>query len=395
MQAMLNSFSRLTPRGRMAVRLSFFYAGLFAVNGIYTPFWSVWLKAQGMTAEQIGLLLAVCVWARIIANPIAGHIADIYGGRRQLIICLFAVSLIAALSFGLVDGFWWFLGITLVLGLFWGPAAPLGDSLAILVCLEHKLDFGWIRSWGSMAFVGVVAFVGWLLKDRSDSWIYILFCCGLTFSLISGFALPHSAMARPKHKQRAPIVRLLGNPMFLLLLVAGGLGQASHAMYYVFGSLHWSGAGLGDGTIGLLWAEGVIAEIGVFAISGLLLRRLEPGTLLLLGGLGGILRWTVTAFTADVSILAVLQPLHGLTFCANFLGATYFIGRNVRVDVSASAQSLNAVASSAAMGLGMFFAGPLYSLLGGEAFLVMSLLSACSALGAWQLQRRWRGGEIG
>ena len=138
-----------------------------------------------------------------------------------------------------------------------------------------------------------------------------------------------------------------------------------------------------------------VIEIGVFAISGLLLRRLEPGTLLLLGGLGGILRWTVTAFTADVSILAVLQPLHGLTFCANFLGATYFIGRNVRVDVSASAQSLNAVASSAAMGLGMFFAGPLYSLLGGEAFLVMSLLSACSALGAWQLQRRWRGGEIG
>jgi MFS1 family protein len=53
-----------------------------------------------------------------------------------------------------------------------------------------------------------------------------------------------------------------------LFLLAASMIQASHALYYTFGTLHWRAQGFADGTIGALWALGVLAEIGLFAVSG-------------------------------------------------------------------------------------------------------------------------------
>ena len=41
---------------------------------------------------------------------------------------------------------------------------------------------------------------------------------------------------------------------FLLFLLAVGAIQASHAMFYVFGVLHWRAQGLSAGYIATLWA---------------------------------------------------------------------------------------------------------------------------------------------
>ena len=39
-------------------RVALFYAGLFFVVGIHMPFFPVWLKAKGLDAEAIGLVIA-------------------------------------------------------------------------------------------------------------------------------------------------------------------------------------------------------------------------------------------------------------------------------------------------------------------------------------------------
>ena len=66
----------------------------------------------------------------------------------------------------------------------------------------------------------------------------------------------------------ADAVKLAHSPTFLLFLLAASTIQASHALYYTFGTLHWRAQGFADGTIGALWALGVVAEIGLFAVSG-------------------------------------------------------------------------------------------------------------------------------
>jgi MFS transporter, PPP family, 3-phenylpropionic acid transporter len=107
-----------------------------------------------------------------------------------------------------------------------------------------------------------------------------------------------------------------------------------------------------------------------------------------LGGIAGIVRWSLIGIVPGLGAAAVLQLLHGLTFGASHLGAMHFMARAVPPGAAASAQSLYA-AISAGLGSGivMLAAGTLYSAYGGHAYLFMAVLSAGGLLGTVVLAR--------
>jgi PPP family 3-phenylpropionic acid transporter len=59
-----------------ALRLSTFYAATFLVTGIQLPFWPIWLASRGLTAREIGVLLAAAIWVKVISTPAIGALAD-------------------------------------------------------------------------------------------------------------------------------------------------------------------------------------------------------------------------------------------------------------------------------------------------------------------------------
>ena len=160
-------------------------------------------------------------------------------------------------------------------------------------------------------------------------------------------------------------------------------------MYYAFGTLHWRAVGYSDAVIGWLWAEGVIAEIILFAFGGALVRRLGPARLIVLAGMAGIVRWSATGLSDALPVLVMVQALHAFTFGAAHLGAIYFIARTVPPALSATAQSLY---SAAVMGLGLGLAilasGSLYAAFGGKAYFAMAALGALGSVLAVILARR-------
>ena len=132
--------------------------------------------------------------------------------------------------------------------------------------------------------------------------------------------------------------------------------------------------------IGWLWAEGVIAEVVLFAVGATLVRRLGPVTLIALGGIGGVVRWTVTALSTDLSVLVWVQALHALTFGATHLGAIHFIARSVPTALSATAQSLySATVAGLVAGVAMGVSGKMYAAFGGHAYLLMAAFAALGA----------------
>jgi PPP family 3-phenylpropionic acid transporter len=189
--------------------------------------------------------------------------------------------------------------------------------------------------------------------------------------------------------------RLLGEPRFLLFLGCVGLSQASHAPYYGFSTLHWRAEGLSDTVIGLLWAVGVIVEVALFAFGNRVLSHFGPKGLLLAAAAGGVVRWTVLAWSAHPAALFAVQGLHALTYAAGHLGAMHFIARAVPHSHMVRAQGLySALAMGALLGLSMIAAGWLYAAVGGQAFLMGTVLCAGSGLlGLW-LVRRWDGGPL-
>ncbi len=375
-------------RSSLALRLACFYIAYFAVIGILMPFWPVWLDGRGLSAAEIGVLLSAGVWARVLANPAVAALADRFGEIRRPLILLAFGSLAFFAMFAFAEGFWGVLALSVLSGMCLTAIMPLGDALTLHVAAARRLDYGRIRLWGSLAFIAVASLGGWFLTGRSSEAILPLLVGGLVLTLGGCLVLPD--WRRPAGRVGGGARALLVDGRFLLFLLAVSLIQSSHSLLNGFGTLHWQAAGHDAGVIGFLWAESVVAEVLVFAGGAALLRRVGPGRLLLLGGLAGVVRWTLTGLSTDLPVLVAVQLLHGLTFGGTHLAAMNFLLRSAPPALATTAQSLyTAIAWGFGLGLAMLLSGRLYEALDGAAFLVMAALALGGLLAAWALARNW------
>jgi PPP family 3-phenylpropionic acid transporter len=374
----------MTPQARaiadgFGVRLALFYAGLFVGFGIQLPFFPLWLKAKGLDAEAIGLVLAAPMAVRILAVPVAARIADRRGALRHLIV---VGSCGAAMGYALVGSAQGFLAIlaavTLAAALA-APTLPLADAYALKGLGLRGRAYGPVRLWGSAAFIAANVGAGVASGYIPPAGYIWLMVAAFGATAVASLGLrplrPDGAPERAAAPRRR---RLLPAPGFLAIAAAASLVQASHAVYYGFSTLDWSAKGLGGTAIGCLWALGVAAEVVLFAFSARLPAALGPRALLAIGAAGAVVRWTAMAFDPPTGLLPLLQCLHGLSFGASFLGAVQFLARAAPEGEAATAQgdlsTIQGIVMAAATGL----SGLLYGRFGSLAYLAMA---GCAALG--------------
>jgi PPP family 3-phenylpropionic acid transporter len=376
-----------------SLRLGSYYAALFVAVGIHIPFWPLWLQDQGLSAPEIGLVAAAGYLTRILASPVIGHLAD-HGGERRLLMVRLALAAAAIwLVFPLISGFTAILILSVIAIFPFAGLIPLGDTLAMMVVHRHGLDYGRARLWGSLAFIAAATLLGKGLEVWPIGILPWLMSAALLLTAATCRTLPDIKV--PRHEGKPPSLRpLLGHPLFLLFLGTAALNQMAHTVYYAFATIHWKAAGLSDMVIGLLWSEGVVAEIILFAVSNRVVARFGPAALLLAAALAGTIRWLVLGSTASLPLVAMAQLLHAATFGCAHLGAIHFISRAVPQSLSARTQGIFAAfAIGLAPGLITPFSGKLYESLDGGSFLAMAALSALSAVLAWALMRRWKDGR--
>lgn len=381
----------MSPRGA-ALRLGAYYGALFMAVGVQLPFWPLWLKDHGLGPAEIGLILAATYLVKSVVNPLVGHLVDKSGERRRPMVWLAIGATIAWTGFSLVDGFWPILILTIVALGFFSGIMPVGEALALMTTQRMGLDYGRVRLWGSASFIVIAVLGGKLLVGHSTDILVWLITATLALTAITCAALPDIRVPTAAHGRGQPLWPLATSLPFLLLLAAGSLNSAAHTVYYAFSTIHWKSAGISDDTIGLLWSEGVVAEIVLFALSARIARKVGAPGLLLLGGLAGVVRWSMLGLTTDLPLLAAAQMLHAATFGCTHLGAMYAL-RAVPPGLSARAQGLYAaVAAGVVPGLMSPITGHLYDGLGGHAFLVMAALSGLMALAAGMLLKHHRQG---
>ncbi len=382
------------PGSAPSIRYAAYYGAVFLSLGVYLPFWPVFLKSRGLDATEIGLLFALAAWIKVGSTPAIAQIADRTGCAKATLAATAGLSLVAFAGFFVARGFWPILLVTMFTAIWFHALIPLGESQTMAAVIERRLDYGRIRLWGSIAFIAGTVGAGALLTGRDPDLVPVLILAALGATLLATLALPARRAEAPV-AGRNGIMVLLRQRRFVLFLGAVSLMQASHAVYYGFSALHWKAAGLSEATIGWLWAGGVIAEVLLFAVSGRLVARAGPPALLMIAGLGGVVRWSVLGATTALPALAAVQVLHALTFGAAHLGAMHFIARAAPPSLSATAQSVYAAVSGGiAMGLAMLAAGALYADYAGGAFLAMAVLSAGGAAVAGVLWRLTRGDRL-
>jgi len=373
-----------------APRLAALYAGIFMLGGIQLPYFPLWLKAKGLDAEQIGVVLAVPMVIRLFAIPAAARIAEHTGALRAMIATTLAAATLGFTALAFAQSFLAILVLTAFASAALSPANPLAETYALHGLSERNRAYGPVRLWGSVAFVVGTFLAGYAVDALPAHDLIWLIVAAAALSALAGVMLEPMDFA-----PRAPALgrsrRLLTDPAFLSVTAASGLIQGSHAVYYGFSALDWSKAGLDGTVIAVLWALGVGAEIALFAAQGRLPRFLQPAMLIMIGGAGAVLRWTIMAFDPPAAALPVLQLLHGLSFGATHLGALALIGRLAPEGRGATAQGIYAIGLGLAMAAMMSLSGWLYAAYGNLSYAAMALAAvagcACGAVAHHARQR--------
>jgi MFS transporter, PPP family, 3-phenylpropionic acid transporter len=218
----------------------------------------------------------------------------------------------------------------------------------------------------------------------------------LQASLLSAAAfaalwVPELTHDHPAAAARSPaggVLLLLRLPRFRRLVLVAALILGSHAMHDAFAVIRWTTAGISPITASLLWSESVAAEVLVFFVIGpTLVTRLTPAGALAVAALAGMLRWTVAAQTTDAIVLALVQPLHGVTFALLHLACMRLIARIVPQGLEGTAQAIyGTVGIGAAVALVTFASGMLYARLGAQGFWIMAGLCALALPLTWKLR---------
>lgn len=364
------------------VRLLVLFGLVYGGFGLLSPYLPALLSARGLGAEAIGLTLAAGTLVKLAVAPALSRIAD---AQRRVamalaLACLASAGAAAAYAAPISGGALVLLALAQAAAL--APLAPFADAVAVSAAARKQFSYGWVRGAGSAAFVAgtlaagaLVAAFGWTAAPLGQA---------LALGAASVFAArapePTTAAATPA-AEGATALDLLRIKPFRLVMAIAALALGSHALHDGFALLAWTQAGMSPRVAGLLWSEGVAAEIVVFVLIGPpLLRRLGATGALALSIAAAALRWCVMAATTAPAVMACTEPLHGLTFALLHLACMDVIAKHTPTALAASAQALyGAVAVGAANAIVTALSGILFARWGTTSFLFMAALSAAAA----------------
>jgi PPP family 3-phenylpropionic acid transporter len=376
-------------------RFAVLYALMYAAFGVSSPFMPAFFEGRGLAPEQLGILFAAGTAIRLVAGPVGGRLADLTQALRavlaacQLLAALVAIGLLSASAFTPL-----FL-TSLLHAAALAPTTALADALALGAAqsrnAQPRFEYGWVRGIGSAVFV-----IGTLLSGQVvDSW-------GLTaiivFQAVFLVAAAAAATLVPTPGRQEPVtarelatplgvIALLRVPSFRRVMLISALVLGSHAMHDTFAVIRWSGAGITPAMASALWSESVAAEVVVFfLIAPPLLTRLRPAGVLAIAAAAGVVRWVTMAASTSVIALALVQPLHGLTFAALHLACMRVLAAIVPERLAATAQAMYALGAGATTALLTLASGWFYATLGGHGFLLMAFLCAAAIPLTWGLR---------
>ena len=372
----------------MLTRFVLLYAAMYAAYGVASPFLPAFVASRGIAPEQLGLVLGAGTAVRLVSAPLAGRLGDLFSALRTVLVLCIALAAFTTLGYLPAHGFWWFLAISMMQAAALAPMTVLADALALGAAQRARFEYGWVRGTGSAAFI-----LATLVSGQAVAIAGLGVIVGLQASLLGLAALaatlvpelPHAPRAAARGHRIGELVRL---PVYRNLAIVAALVLGSHAMHDAFAMIRWRAAGVSAGMGSVLWSEAVLAEVLVFFVVGpRLIALLTPAGALALAALAGTVRWMVMASTAAVLPLALVQPLHGITFALLHLACMRLIARAVPEGLEGTAQALYGTGMVAVGALVTFASGALYARLGASGFWVMAALSAAALPFAWRVAR--------
>ncbi len=371
-------------------RIAGFYFFYFAYVGMFSPYWSLYLQSIHFDAVQIGILMSVQPVMRMLAPALWGWLAD-HSGQRQLVVQLAALgSALCYLGVFFATEFYPLLLVLALMGFFWSASMPLVEATTLTFLGKDTARYGRLRSWGSIGFILAVLGLGYAFDYIAIGWI-LWAGLAINFGILFFSRMIPATSVLAHHTDSHSIMRIVLQPQVLALFGACFLMAVAHGPYYTFFSIYLVEHGYAKSAVGMLWALGVMCEIGVFFAMPWLMRRATlPQILMVSMALGG-LRFLLIGWQVDnLWLLLLAQVLHAATFGAFHAAAVALVHHFFRGRHQSKGQALFGSVTYGAGGmLGGLASGPLWLHWGASAMYTFSAVASLLGLGLmwWKVRR--------
>lgn len=357
------------------LRCALAYGAPLGVNGVILPYLPVWLNGLAFSEFEIGVVLAAQLLLRVFAAPLAGVFADRMSERTLMLAWSGALSLLTALAMFFTREFWPVLLIVGIQAAVFAPYAPIVESVAVTGVRRWGFQYGAMRVWGSVGFMAVALIVGEFQGYWGSQVIPPAVAVGFLLTVLVAFAVPRlgQSVARPSKTDSHPgPTRRLD---LHVLMIGASIAQASHGMFYTFGTIHWQQIGFSSGSIGILWSAAIVFEIVVFLAAGKLAKSVSPWTLLRIGCAAAILRWSLFPISLGFWGYMALQGMHAFSFAFVHLGLQQRLVESVQEHQESTAQGAYVFYNGVFLAMATILSGFLYRQFGVTSYLAMSLLA--------------------
>ena len=369
----------------------------FAVNGVFLPFWILYLTGvKNLTVLEASTIFSMLYLARFLG----GIFLNPYLLKRYNISLSLKISVIAgillALSYGITNNKIILTLITFMFGLVYYTVAPFIESLASLFLKEEGIDYGKARTWGSVSFTLVGIAAGGIIGYIGSVALYYILIILLVLYVVFMF-LPQPKLVNTLSVNKGDnknTVRLyscvLKDKNALLLILVIFLYQLSHTAYNNYNALYLESMNISAKWMsGLILNISVIAEILFFIFSKKIIGKIKPTQLLVFCGIGAIIRWLMLAIFHNIYVFVVMQTFHAITFAVGHIAFILILNNRFNTEKIIDMQILyTAICYQLSMTIGLYIMGAIWDINSSLVFYVSAGIALVGTIFATRIREK-------
>ena len=369
----------------------------FAVNGVFLPFWILYLTGvKNLTVLEASSIFSMLYLARFLGGIfLSPYLLKRYNISLSLKISVI-VGVLLAISYGATNSTIILTIITFMFGLVYYTVAPFIESLASLFLKEEGIDYGKARTWGSVSFMLVGIAAGGIIGYVGSIALYYILIMLLVLYMIFMFLpqpkLVHTlSVNKGDNKNTGRLYSwVLKDKNALLLILVIFLYQLSHTAYNNYNALYLESMNINAKWLsGLILNISVIAEILFFIFSKKIIGKIKPTQLLVFCGIGAIIRWLMLAIFHNIYVFVVMQTFHAITFAVGHIAFILILNNRFNTEKIIDMQILyTAICYQLSMTIGLYIMGAIWDINSSLVFFVSAVIALIGTIFATRIREK-------
>ena len=368
----------------------------FLVTGTFLPFWMVYLTS----VKNLSVLEASSIFSMLyIARVISGIFLSPYLIKKYNIDITLKLSvgigLILAVSYGFTNEKIVLGLITFLFGMIYFMVSPLVEGLASLFLREENIDYGKVRTYGSLGFTVIGIIIGGILGYVGNGSLYYILIFLVALYLVFMF-LPQPKLVKnlnleepnTKKEKESLYSWVLKDRNVILLIITVFLYQLSHTAYNNYNALYLESMNISAKWLsGVILNVSVIAEIIFFIFSKRIVKRIKPKNLMIFAGVCAIIRWGALATSHNIYVFTIMQTFHAITFAVAHIAFILILNKDYNNKEIIDMQNLyTAICFQLSMAIGLYIMGALWDISTSYVFYASAIIAAMGTVVATRIK---------